>query len=360
MWKLDRTQLGKSFFVLLLAMALSVALIIGCNGGGGGGDDDDDDDDGGGSSISFKVNEADWRMVSNQYDLNNNGTIDHKVTRIYEGGNCTRENVDLGNDDITDEYEAYYYDGDNFLIEIRVDSDGDGFYETHELDTYANGLPRLDTVYHDDNLDPDYQIEYTYDANGYPASLAFTNLTNAQTIKYWIWDEADGRIEYANSRRMSTSGVAIEDFDYAWTYNSSGDMTYEIYDLNSDDVNESITSWTYTTVGNRLIVREDRGDDDVVDWVQYTTYDTDGNETVEEIDSDNNLVMDEAEYYEYDAYGNRIEERDDDDMDGNIDDADYWDYELLGNGDLQVTEESDDDGDGIIDNVIIMTYERRP
>lgn len=314
--------------------------------------------------------DGDDNLVLYGRDANEDGVLETYQRRFFTDGLFSGEeqSVDGVNPSYRSEYEL---DADGYIVEARVDTDGDGVWNFTYGYEYADG--RFTRYWADNDYDGDIDVEQLqeYDADGHMEH-------------YWYDDDGDGVAEveawytYDGDHILgSTSdgdgdGVFEVTGTYTWdgerlleehivggSYPSRRTYTYvdadDLYDqVDYDSGDDGSIEWRYGYVWTGDWITGQSYDQyaDGVDVTTYTyVYDSEGRALSSTVELDG--VLTSTSEYEY-VDGVQTANRTDVDADGTWDVVALWDPagNLLYNS-------VDGAGDGAIDYLKTWTYDER-
>jgi len=211
-----------------------------------------------------------WQIVTEQWDDDNNGTMDWVETYTYDAnGNPIKRENDSGNNGTIDHIWTITYDANGNPTKMEQDSGNNGTIDAAWTYTYdANGNLTKREEDKDNNGTIDEVDTYTYDANG--------NRTKREED-----EDNSGSID-----RVET-----------YTYDANGKLTKEERDSNNNGTIDSVTTYAYDANGNLTKEEDDWSNNGTINSVTTYTYDANGNLTKREEDEDNSGTIDEVVYY---------------------------------------------------------------
>lgn len=311
------------------------------------------------TNVSVTCIDGVYRLTKIEVDSNNDGNIDDVETYTYDSdGNRTTYN-----DTDTNVTYEYTYDNSNYLTSYTEDEDGTVDTHTYTLISSGNamGLPQKDSV----GGGPDYELNYTFDNNGFPTSISFENLTSVSTLQFYIWgnnfDCHANKVPSWNwnafkhiqlnkelDKLTRSSGSAISNFEFIFAYNADCNLSYYKY---TEGSNSLLKSYSHDSNGYLLRVETDSNNDGEVDRVEAYEYQG-GNRTKRKIDSDADGVYDEVETYTY-TNGKLTKREIENDGDSAADYTENISYDASG---FLENRTIDTNGNGVFDYVITYIW----
>ncbi len=128
---------------------------------------------------------------------NEEGTISDSERSITEvtkytydaNGNCTSEELDSDNDEITDKKWTVTYDRNNHITSFVLPDEGETEEAHHTLTLGNLGLPVKDKCDFGGNGTTDYVLNYEYNSNGKLLMIEFLNKTGVQSRRIITWGD---------------------------------------------------------------------------------------------------------------------------------------------------------------------------
>ena len=209
-------------------------------------------------------------------ELGPDGTVNVRTVFTYDGDYVVKEEIDGNADDIVDTLKEYTYDGDgNVLTETRdgiewsasnPQNGADGSIDMSFLYVYDNNnnMTKLEQDGHGPDAvadgSVDRRVTFTYDSSdNMIESVEDLNANNVTDIIIaYTYDEHGNPLtrETDGSAWEVSDGTVDKLDDFAYEYDSSGNMTLQELDLGGDDNLDMRTIYTYDSVGNVLTLAE--------------------------------------------------------------------------------------------------------
>ena len=227
-------------------------------------------------------------------DSNYDGVIDYAYGWVYNSdGMMTYYWEDIDGNGVYNFEAIYTYDGDQ-MISGSTDGDGDGVFETSQVNTWVGERPMeelvtgganpyrrtyaytdaddyWDTSDYDVNDDGsvDYRFTQTSDADGTTTSRTTDQNADGVGVTSATYEvDAEGSTHTTNY----LDGVVISVYEYE--YNDDGSYAAMRYDYNGDGYWEYV--YEYDTFGHLIYGATDATSDGVIDSIQTWSYDERG------------------------------------------------------------------------------------